>query len=224
LEKVQVPQKRVRKELKWFEKLRWFVTSDGLLVIGGRDASTNEMVVKKHLENRDIYFHSDIHGASSVVLKAGEGEIPENSIKETAAFAACFSSAWSKGLGSADVYWVHPDQVSKTPQSGEFVSKGAFIIRGSRNYVRGLPLTLSVGIVDYEGERIMAGPPEAVSKHTENVATVKPGYTKKEEISRQIRNKIDTDKSFTLEDIVRVLPSGKCDFIDSKGFKRGKKR
>ena len=223
MEKVLVPQKRVKKELKWYEKLRWFLTSDGLLVIGGRDASTNEMVVKKHMENRDIYFHSDIHGAASIVLKAGEGEIPETSINQAAAFAACFSSAWSKGLGSADVYWVKPEQVSKTPQSGEFVTKGAFIIRGSRNYIRGLPLTLSVGKVDYEGERIMAGPPEAVSHYTENFATVKPGYTKKEEIARQIRNKIDDEKMFVIEDVVRVLPSGKCDFVDKKGFKRRRK-
>ena len=224
MEKVLVPQKRVKKELKWYEKLRWFLTSDGLMVIAGRDAGTNEMVVKKHMEPRDIYFHSDIHGAASVVLKAGEGEIPETSINQAAAFSACFSSAWSKGLGSADVYWVNPDQVSKTPQSGEFVTKGSFIIRGSRNYIRGLPLTLSVGKVDYEGERIMAGPPEAVSNYTENFSTVKPGYTKKEEIAMQIRNKIDPEKMFVIEDVVRVLPSGKCDFVDQKGFKRRKKR
>lgn len=220
MEKVQVPQRRVKKDLKWYEKLRWFVTSDGLLVVGGRDASTNEMVVKKHMENRDIYFHSDIHGASSIILKAGEGEIPQTSIDQAAAFAACFSSAWGKGLGSADVYWVNPDQVSKTPQSGEFVSKGAFIIRGSRNYIRGLPLTLSVGKVDYEGERIMAGPSEAVSHFTDNFASIKPGYTKKEEIARQIRNKIDEEKLFVVEDVVRVLPSGKCDFIDAKNSKK----
>jgi predicted ribosome quality control (RQC) complex YloA/Tae2 family protein len=224
MEKVLVPQKRVKKELKWYEKLRWFLTSDGLLVIAGRDASTNEMVVKKHMEPRDIYFHSDIHGAASVVLKAGEEEIPETSINQAAAFAACFSSAWSKGLGSADVYWVNPEQVSKTPQSGEFVTKGAFIIRGARNYIRGLPLTLSVGIVDYEGDKIMAGPPEAVSHYTENFSTVKPGYTKKEEIAMQIRNKIDPEKMFITEDVVRVLPSGKCDFVDQKGSKRRKKR
>ena len=223
MEKVIVPQKRIKKELKWYEKLRWFLTSDGLLVIGGRDATTNEMVVKKHMEPKDIYFHSDIHGAASVVLKAGEGEIPETSINQAAAFSACFSSAWSKGLGSADVYWVNPDQVSKTPQSGEFVTKGAFIIRGSRNYIRGLPLTLSIGKVDYEGERIMAGPPEAVSKYTENFSSVKPGYTKKEEIAMQIRNKIDPEKMFIIEDVVRVLPSGKCDFIDGKNPKRRRK-
>lgn len=220
MEKVQVPQRRVKKELKWYEKLRWFVTSDGLLVVGGRDASTNEIVVKKYMENRDIYFHSDIHGASSIILKAGDDEIPQTSIDQAAAFAACFSSAWGKGLGSADVYWVNPDQVSKTPQSGEFVSKGAFIIRGSRNYIRGLPLTLSVGKVDYEGERIMAGPPEAVSHFTDNFASIKPGYTKKEEIARQIRNKIDEEKLFVVEDVVRVLPSGKCDFVDAKNSKK----
>ncbi len=224
MEKVLVPQKRVKKDLKWFEKLRWFLTSDGLLVIGGRDATTNEMIVKKHMENRDIYFHSDIHGAASVVLKAGEEEVPETSINQAAAFAACFSSAWAKGLGSADVYWVKPDQVSKTPQSGEFVSKGAFIIRGSRNYIRGLPLTLSLGKIDYEGERIMAGPPEAVSKYTDNFASIKPGYTKKEEIARQIRNKIDEEKMYTIEDIVRVLPSGKCDFVDQKGFTKRRRK
>jgi len=224
MEKVIVPQKRMKKDLKWFEKLRWFLTSDGLLVIGGRDATTNEMVVKKHMENKDIYFHSDIHGAASVVLKAGEEEIPETSINQAAAFAACFSSAWAKGLGSADVYWVKPEQVSKTPQSGEFVTKGAFIIRGSRNTIRGLPLTLSLGKVDYEGERIMAGPPEAVSKYTDNFATIKPGYTKKEEIAMQIRNKIDEEKMYTIEDVVRVLPSGKCDFVDQKGSKRRRRK
>ena len=223
MEKVIVPQKRVKKELKWYEKLRWFLTSDGLLVIGGRDATTNEMVVKKHMEHKDIYFHSDIHGAASVVLKAGEGEIPETSINQAAAFSACFSSAWTKGLGSADVYWVNPDQVSKTPQSGEFLTKGAFIIRGSRNYIRGLPLTLAIGKVDYEGERIMAGPPEAVSNYTENFSTVKPGYTKKEEIAMQIRNKIDPEKMFIIEDVVRVLPSGKCDFVDGKNPKKRRK-
>ena len=223
MEKVIVPQKRVKKELKWYEKLRWFLTSDGLLVIGGRDATTNEMVVKKHMEPKDIYFHSDIHGAASVVLKAGEGDIPETSINQAAAFSACFSSAWSKGLGSADVYWVNPDQVSKTPQSGEFLTKGAFIIRGSRNYIRGLPLTLSIGKVDYEGERIMAGPPEAVSSYTDNFSTVKPGYTKKEEIAMQIRNKVDPEKMFIIEDIVRVLPSGKCDFINQKNPRKRRK-
>jgi len=70
----------------------------------------------------------------------------------------------------------------------------------------------------------MAGPTEAVSKYTANYSTIKPGYTKKEEIAMQIRNKIDEDKMFIIEDVVRVLPSGKCDFVDKKNSRRRRKK
>ena len=219
LEQIIVPERRIKKELKWFEKLRWFLSSDGFLVIGGRDASTNETIVKHYLENNDIYMHSDIHGAPSVVIKSNGIEIPENTINEAAVMAASFSSAWSKGFGSQDVYWVNPEQVSKTPQSGEFVAKGAFIIRGARNYVRGVPLLIAVGIVDYEGERIMAGPTKALEKYTNNYIIIKPGYTKKEEISREILKRIDTEHFLTLDDVIGVLPSGKCDFVNERDLK-----
>lgn len=222
LEQIKIPQKRVKKELKWYEKLRWFLSSDGFLVVGGRDAATNESVVKKYLENQDIYLHSDIHGAPSVVIKSNGKEIPENTLNEAASLAASFSSAWTKGFGSQDVYWVHPDQVSKTPESGEFVAKGAFIIRGTRNYIRGVPLFIAVGVVDYEGERIMAGPPSSVGKYTDNYVIIKPGFTKKEEISRSILRKIDTENRITLDDVVRVLPSGKCDFADERDLRKMK--
>jgi predicted ribosome quality control (RQC) complex YloA/Tae2 family protein len=213
LQKIQLPQRRVRKELKWFEKLRWFLSSDGLLIIAGRDAGTNELVVKRYLEAHDLYLHSDIHGAPSVVIKNTKNEIPESSIHEAGIFAASFSSAWAKGFGSLDVYWVNPEQVSKTPQSGEFVARGAFIIRGTRNYLRGIPLKIAVGIVDYEGKRIMAGPVEALAKYTDNYVVLKPGFRKKEEISREILKKIDPNHILTLEDVIRVLPSGKCDIV-----------
>jgi len=220
MERVTLPQKRVKKELKWFEKLRWFLSSDGFLVIGGRDANSNEIVVKKYMENNDIYFHSDIHGAPSVIIKSQGKEIPETTIDEAASFAASFSSAWTKGFGSQDVYWVRPDQVSKTPQSGEFVKKGAFIIRGTRNYVRAATLLIAVGVVDYEGERLMAGPLDAVKKYTDNYVIIKPGYTKKEALSREIRHKLDQEHIVTMDDLVRVLPSGKADIVDERDLRR----
>ena len=220
MERVTLPHKRVKKELKWFEKLRWFLSSDGFLVIGGRDANSNEIVVKKYMENNDVYFHSDIHGAPSVIIKSQGKEIPETTLNEAASFAASFSSAWTKGFGSQDVYWVHPDQVSKTPQSGEFVKKGAFIIRGTRNYVRAATLLIAVGVVDYEGERLMAGPLDAVKKYTDNYVIIKPGYTKKEALSREIRRKLDQEHIVTMDDLVRVLPSGKADIVDERDLRR----
>lgn len=220
MEKILYPKKRVKKDLKWYEKLRWFLSSDGTLVVGGRDANTNESVVKKYLDNNDIYLHADIHGASSIVVKLEGKEINDNLLQESASFAASFSSAWSKGFSTQDVYWVHPDQVSKTPEPGEFVAKGSFIIRGNRNYVRGAKVQIAIGIVDYEGKRIMAGPVEALEAHCENFVVLKPGYTKKEAIAKKILHKINEDQLLNVDDIVRVLPAGKCDIDDEYHQKR----
>ena len=214
LENIMVPKKRVKKNLKWYEKLRWFLSSNGTLVVCGRDAGTNEMVVKKYLESNDIYMHADIHGAPSTVVKVGGDEADDQLLKESAIFAASFSSAWPNNFGIQDVYWVHPEQVSKTPQSGEFVPKGAFIVRGRRNYVRSAQLEIAIGIVEYDGaKRIMAGPIDAMKAHSEKYVAIKQGYTKKEKIAKEILNRINEEDLLTLEDVVRVLPSGKCDFI-----------
>ncbi len=221
MENISTPKKRVKKNLKWYEKLRWFLSSDGVLVIGGRDANTNENIVKKYLEPNDIYLHADIHGATSTAIKLNGIDLNDNILKESGEFAASFSSAWSLGFTSQDVFWVHPDQVSKTPESGEFLPKGSFVIRGHRNYIRGARVKLAIGIVDYEGKRIMVGPIDALEAHCENFVVIKPGFTKKEAIAKKIINKINEDDLLTLDDIIRVLPSGKCD-IDEEYHQRKK--
>lgn len=221
MENVSVPKKRIKKNLKWYEKHRWFISSDNTLVVGGRDANSNELIVKKYLDPNDIYLHADIHGASSVSIKLNGEELNENIIKESGEFAASFSSAWSMGFTTQDVYWVHPDQVTKTPESGEFLKKGSFVIRGHRNYIRSARVRLGIGIVDYEGKRIMAGPVDALEAHCDNFVVLKPGFTKKEAIAKKILHKINEDELITLDDIIRVLPSGKCD-IDEEYHLRKK--
>lgn len=221
MENISIPKKRVKKNLKWYEKLRWFITSDNTLVIGGRDAGTNEAIVKKYLDNNDIYLHADIHGATSTAIKLEGKSLNDNILKESGEFAASFSSAWSKGFTTQDVFWVHPEQVSKTPEAGEFLAKGSFVIRGNRNYIRSARVKIAIGIVDYEGKRIMAGPVESLEAHSENYVVLKPGYTKKEAIAKKILNKINEDDLLTLDDIIRVLPSGKCD-IDEEYHQRKK--
>ena len=221
MEHIAVPKKRVKKNLKWYEKLRWFISSDNILVVGGRDANSNESIVKKYLEPNDIYLHADIPGATSTAIKLNGNKLNDNLLKESGEFAASFSSAWSMGFTSQDVFWVHPDQVSKTPESGEFLPKGSFVIRGHRNYIRGARVKLAIGIVDYGGKRIMAGPIEALEAHSENFVVLKPGFTKKEAIAKKIINKINEDDLLTLDDIIRVLPSGKCD-IDEEYHQRKK--
>ncbi|WP_461435828.1 ribosome rescue protein RqcH [Methanosphaera sp.] len=221
IEELKEKQKpKEKRELKWYEKIRWFISRDGYLVIGGRDANSNEQVVKKYSKNNDIYLHCDIHGApSTIVQNNSDDEIPESTLYDAACFASSYSSAWSEGFSSYDSYWVTLDQVSKTPQSGEFLKKGSFVIRGRKNFIRNVPVLIAIGIVEYDDDkRIMAGPVQCLDKMTDNYVIVKPGFTKKERISKEILNIIDKNKLFGVDDIVRNLPSGKCDLLDIREY------
>ena len=112
----------VRKQEPWYDRFRWFRTSNDFLVIGGRNADQNEELVKKYLEPGDKFFHAQAHGGPVTVLKAtGPSEssrdvdIPDQDLREAATFAVAYSSVWKDGKYAGDAYMVDPDQVSKTP-------------------------------------------------------------------------------------------------------------
>ena len=60
----------------WFERFHWFVTSENVLVLSGRDAQQNELLVKRHLGKGDLYVHADLHGASTTIVKAPAPDQP----------------------------------------------------------------------------------------------------------------------------------------------------
>jgi predicted ribosome quality control (RQC) complex YloA/Tae2 family protein len=215
----KAPVAKKAKEKKWFEKFHYFISSEGFLVVGGKDATTNEILIKKYVEDSDIVFHADLHGAPFFVIKnPDQKEIPEKTLKETAEAAASYSKAWKLGLGSADVYYVLPEQVSKTAPSGEYVAKGGFIISGKKNYYRGLKLEMAVGVIVGEELAVVSGPVSSVESKTRNYIKVAPGEKKSGELAKEIRAKIvgkakkeDSDKlkKIDLEEIQKVIPGGK---------------
>ena len=104
-------------------------------------------------------------------------------MNEACIFAACYSKAWNL-FAEAESYWVLPDQVSKTPQSGEYVPKGAFIIRGKRNYYKS---NLEIGIGEIyinEIKKYMGAPIESIIKHSKKYFIIKPGDMKKNDASK----------------------------------------
>merc|ERR1740131_171503 len=99
------------------------------------------------MKSVDVYVHADLHGAASVCIKNPTGNpIPPKTLNEAAQFSVCFSAAWdSKVITSA--YWVQPDQVSKTAQSGEYLTVGSFMIRGKKNYLPTSHLIMGFGFL-----------------------------------------------------------------------------
>ncbi len=183
----------VRNSEQWYERFRWFRTSNDFLVIGGRDADQNEELVKKYLARGDKSFHAQAHGGPVTVLKAtGPSEatrdvdIPEQDRREAATFAVAYSSVWKGGKHAGDAYMVDPDQVSKTPESGEYLEKGGFAIRGDRTYYRDMACEVAVGITCEDVTQVIGGPPSAIEPKAETSIRVEPGQYAQNDIAKRL--------------------------------------
>ncbi|KAG5924499.1 hypothetical protein E4U53_003412, partial [Claviceps sorghi] len=134
----------------WFEKFLWFISSDGYLVLGGKDASQNEILYKKHLRKGDVYCHADLKGAPPVIIKnmtsTPDAPIPPATLTQAGSLSVCASEAWDQKAGMG-AWWVKADQVSKSAPTGELLPAGSFMVRGQKNFVPPAPLLLGLGIM-----------------------------------------------------------------------------
>jgi predicted ribosome quality control (RQC) complex YloA/Tae2 family protein len=183
---VVVRKKAVKRDItplkkQWYHRFRWFITSDGVTVLGGRDAGQNEELVKKYMAGTDTFVHADVHGASVVIVK-GKTE----RMDEVAQFAASYSGAWKSGHFSADVYSAAPGQVSKTAEHGEFVSRGSFIVRGERTYYRNVPLGIAIGLQLAPQAAVIGGPVSAVRARAKVLVELRPGQYEPNDIAKKV--------------------------------------
>jgi predicted ribosome quality control (RQC) complex YloA/Tae2 family protein len=219
----------LRTEEHWYERFRWFRTSDGYLVIGGRNADQNEEIVKKYLNKHDLFFHTQAHGGPVTVVKAtGPSEpsqaveFPDSTKREAAQFAVSYSSTWKEGRFEGEAYMVTPDQVSKTPESGEYIEKGSFVVRGDRTYFRDVAAEVLVG-VQCEGEtRVLGGPPTAIEGRVETAVRLQPGRYAQNDAAKMVYRRFKetfADQSFVRkvaspDKIQEFLPPGGSELLD----------
>jgi len=202
----------VRKK-NWYERYRWFFTSDDMLAIGGRDAPSNSAVVRKHLGKNDKIFHGDIFGSPFFILKDAENP-STNSMNEVAHATVCFSRAWREGMHGTNAFWVNPEQVKKSAPSGQFLPKGSFTIEGKRNFVNIPSLKLAVGIIPQDDHYLLtSGPPETIKKNSLCYAIIEPHGLEMPEVAKKIKlefSKLEEEitKQINLDDFVRALPAG----------------
>ena len=127
--------KNFRKK-NWYENFRWTKTQLGELFVFGSDAQTNEILIKKHMGKDDLVFHTESPGSPFGILKDGKKINDEKQNKEVAQVLGCFSKDWKSGFGTCDVFYVLPEQVSKTANTGEYVPRGSFMIRGKKTILK----------------------------------------------------------------------------------------
>lgn len=209
------------KKKEWFERYRWFYTSDGLLAIGGRDSSSNSAIIRKQLAKGDKVFHAEIFGSPFFVLKDVPEIIPFDSLNEVAHATVCFSRAWREAMYGMSAYWINPDQVKKAAPSGQFLTRGSFVLEGHRNFIKAPTLRLAIGILYRDDHHmIMCGPPEPVKKICLCYAIIEPGGSDITEVAKRLRIEFiklneDVAKQFNIDDYVRVFPAGESHITET---------
>jgi predicted ribosome quality control (RQC) complex YloA/Tae2 family protein len=210
LAEVEEKQRRSEEEVKtsvkavarrsWFERFHWTLTTGRKPVIGGRDASQNETIVRKYLKDHYLFFHADIPGASAVVTPPMDDLLE---VYQVAQFAAAYSRAWKIGIHAIDVYYVRGEQVSKQPPSGQYLAKGSFMVYGKREYVRNIRLELAIGCRrDGDVYRAVVAPPRSAPLLAEKYVVVTPGNVEKNKLAKEIAKL----GKCSIDDITAVLP------------------
>ena len=148
-----------------------------------------------------------------------EADIDDEVTEIAATMALAWSRAWNGGGAHGTVFWVKPGQVSKSAETGEYVGKGAFVIRGQRTWYKDIDLRLGIGLVAINGiPLLMASTANHIAEICTRYIVVTPGREKKESIA----NKIYKSTGLAVDDILPILP-GNCEIIEDVGLINFKK-
>jgi predicted ribosome quality control (RQC) complex YloA/Tae2 family protein len=192
-------KKEEKTKKEWYENFRWFYSSEGFLCIGGRDATTNDIIIKKHTDKEDLVFHTELPGSPFFVIKS-EGKNPgEETKNETAIATASYSKAWKLGMTFSEVFMVKPDQLSKDIS----LPKGSFMIKGKKTQFTSV-LEIAIGLLD--SGKVIGGPVESVKSQCKEFAVIKQGKEKASDLAKQIAKKLGIRNK--QDDIIRFIPSG----------------
>ncbi len=236
-------KKRVRSKKLWFEKHRWAILEEGNFLIGGRDSKGNDIVVKKHLTSRDLYFHADLHGAPSCSLKLKDGLIENDNpsefvpegvvslilsqtlcpefedareISESCLIeAAQIAVCWSRAWGGGGA--ASTAFYVRSSQVSKTTESGESLSQGSF-VIRGKrnwfrDLALELGI----GIGIVNGVPLPVTGTPKTIQKKFPRWAKispGREKKENIANMISKKTGLSHEDLLSCLPPGNCSIED----------
>ena len=174
-----------------YQKFRWFYTSSGVLVIGGKSADQNEEVVKLAKPN-DIVLHTEDPGSPFCVV-VDDIEETENDIKEAAVFCASLSQSWKKNPKHISVSIFRKEQMKKAKS----MKKGTFSVEGAEQKVKVEPKLY----LDFQEGKLRCVPFET------DIAMITPGEMKKEDAAEMVSKKL----KISIDEVLSALPPDKID-------------
>ena len=178
-----------------YKKYRWFFTSSGKLVIGGKSAEQNEEIMER-IKNEDMVMHTSSPGSPFCIIKKPNNE----DIEECASYNACFSQEWKRGKKTSEVHIFSGKQVVK---SG-CMKTGTFGIVGA---VKKKKVVLALTLC-FQEKTLRAVPLKTADK--QGMLIITPGRIEKEKAAEKILSllKESFNVAVSKEDILSAIPSG----------------
>lgn len=183
--------------MKDYQSYRWFYTSKGNLVVGGKNAEQNDELLKKITGSKKDYWvmHTATPGSPFSILIAEPSKVQEKELEECAIFTACFSQEWKRKKKLAEIHLFSTQQLSKPAD----FKQGSWTVKGRvRTYKVPLMLALTVQ------KKILRAVPQSAA--SEVLTLICPGSLDKQEIATTLQFTIGDH--FSSEAILRALPAG----------------
>lgn len=190
---------REMRDARDYMSYRWFFTSEGKLVVGGKNEDQNELALKFFRKPNYTVMHTSKPGSPFMIIQSDEPS--RKDLDECAVFCACFSKEWknAKGGGKIDIDIFKGGDIYKQKD----MKTGTFGV-AKKKKVKVKPELM---VITQKG-KIKAVP--KVKRKEESLAVITPGKMDKEAAAEKIAKKIK-DKFFmpvSKEEVMQAIPSG----------------
>lgn len=187
-----------------YTKYRWFFTSLGNLVIGGRSAQQNdELLIKLKKQKSDyIVMHTSSPGSPFSVIFADINKVEATEVEQTAAFTGCFSRAWRdhKKKVSVDIFKLSQLYKLKSMKVGMWGIKGK---------VQKRIVNLELALTKQKGK--LRAVPETAIKKSETLLKIRPGKIDKKAMFPKFQ--VLLPDNLSEEELLQALPAGGVSII-----------
>lgn len=187
-------------EFKEYQKYRWFVTSSGKLIIGGKNALQNEFLLRKlKSEKKDfLVMHTAEPGSPFSVILSDIKSIKESDLEECAIFTAAFSRAWKLGKkkASVDIFKVSDLYKLKDMKPGTW---------GVKQKIKNISAPLQL-VLTKQKNKIRAVPEKSVKSKKDILLKIMPGKIDKQLMLAKLQ--VYLSGSYSREDLLSALPAG----------------
>ena len=190
--------------MKDYNSYRWFFTSSSTLVIGGKNASQNDSLLKQitNTNKNFIVMHTADPGSPFCIILKEVNLVSNKVISEAGIFTGCFSQAWKKGQKEVKVDIFRSIQLFKK----KGMKAGTWTVIGKVKTIS-VPLKL----VLTKQNKIYRAVPEKTVNKKDILLYLLPGKTDKEKKMNEIIQMLN-EKDSKKNELLAALPAGGITF------------